>query len=59
MTSDPVCGMERSADSASVRSNPLTPAESELRGRVADLVQLARQRGYTRADLVKMVADAP
>jgi GntR family transcriptional regulator len=36
-----------------------TPAESELRGRVADLVQLARQRGYTRADLVKMVADAP
>jgi GntR family transcriptional regulator len=36
-----------------------TPAESELRGRVAELVQLARQRGYTRADLVKMVAGAP
>jgi hypothetical protein len=35
-----------------------TPTESELHGRVAELVQLARQRGYTRADLVKMVADA-
>jgi DNA-binding FadR family transcriptional regulator len=35
-----------------------TPAESELRGRVAELVQLARQRGYTRADLAKMVADS-
>jgi GntR family transcriptional regulator len=35
-----------------------TPAESELRGRIAELVRLARQRGYTRADLVKMVADA-
>lgn len=36
-----------------------TPAQSDLRGRVAELVQLARKRGYTRADLVKMVADAP
>jgi GntR family transcriptional regulator len=36
-----------------------TPAESELRGRVAELARLARQRGYTRADLVKMIADAP
>lgn len=36
-----------------------TPAESELRGRVAELVMLARQRGYTRADVLKMVADAP
>jgi GntR family transcriptional regulator len=36
-----------------------TPAESDLRGKVAELVQLARQRGYTRTDLVKMVADAP
>jgi GntR family transcriptional regulator len=35
-----------------------TPAESELRGKVAELVQLARQRGYTRTDLLKMVANA-
>ncbi|MDE3132643.1 MAG: winged helix-turn-helix transcriptional regulator [Acidobacteriota bacterium] len=36
-----------------------TPQESEVRGKVAELVQLARQHGYTRADLVRMVSDAP
>jgi GntR family transcriptional regulator len=36
-----------------------TPAESELRSKVAELVQLARQRGYTRTDLLKMIAGAP
>ena len=36
-----------------------TPAESELRGRVAELVKFARQRGCTRADLLRMVAGAP
>lgn len=35
-----------------------TPAQSELRGRVAELVQLAREQGCTRADLLQMVADA-
>jgi DNA-binding FadR family transcriptional regulator len=35
-----------------------TPPESELRAKVADLVQLARRRGYTRADLLEMVANA-
>lgn len=35
-----------------------TPAESELRGKVAELVQLARQRGYTRSELLKMITDA-
>ncbi len=35
-----------------------TPAQSELRGRVAELVRFARQNGYTRADLVQMVTDA-
>lgn len=35
-----------------------TPAESELRGKVAELVQLARQRGYTRTDLLKMITNA-
>lgn len=35
-----------------------TPAESELRSKVAELVQLARQRGYTRTDLLKMVTNA-
>lgn len=35
-----------------------TPAESELRGKVAELVKLARQRGYTRTDLLKMIANA-
>ena len=36
-----------------------TPAESEFRGKVAELVALARQRGYTRTDLQRMIADAP
>lgn len=36
-----------------------TPEESEVRGKVAELVQLARQRGYTRADLRQMITDAP
>lgn len=36
-----------------------TPAESELHDRVAELVTFARQRGYTRAHLLKIVADAP
>jgi GntR family transcriptional regulator len=35
-----------------------TPAESTLRGRVAELVQIGRQQGYTRADLLQMVADS-
>jgi GntR family transcriptional regulator len=35
-----------------------TPNESEVRGKVADLVQLARQHGYTRAELLDMVANA-
>lgn len=35
-----------------------TPADGELRGKVAELVQLARRRGYTRADLLEMVAAA-
>jgi len=35
-----------------------TPAQSELRDKVADLVQLARQQGCTRADLLKMITDA-
>lgn len=36
-----------------------TPAESEFRGRVAELLQMARQRGYTRTDLVRMISEAP
>lgn len=35
-----------------------TPAESELRGKVAELVQLARQSGCTRTDLLEMIANA-
>jgi len=35
-----------------------TPAESELRGKVAELVQLARRSGYTRTDLLKMITNA-
>lgn len=35
-----------------------TPSQSEVRGKVAELVQFARQQGYTRADLLQMVADA-
>jgi GntR family transcriptional regulator len=36
-----------------------TPTESQLRGKVAELVQLARQQGYTRAELNQMITDAP
>ena len=36
-----------------------TPAQSEVRGRVAELLQLARRQGYTRADLMQMISDAP
>jgi GntR family transcriptional regulator len=35
-----------------------TPAQGELRSKVAELVQLARSQGYTRADLQTMVAKA-
>lgn len=35
-----------------------TPAESELHRKVAELVQLARARGHTRADLLRMVSAA-
>ena len=35
-----------------------TPAESELRGKVAALVQFARHKGYTRSDLQQMIANA-
>lgn len=35
-----------------------TPAQSELRGKVAELVQLARSQGYTRTDLQTMIANA-
>jgi GntR family transcriptional regulator len=36
-----------------------TPAESEIRNKVAELVQLARQQGYTRTDLNQMITNAP
>lgn len=36
-----------------------TPQQSELRNRVAELVQFARQAGHTRGELLRMVADAP
>lgn len=36
-----------------------TAEESEVRGKVAELMTLARQRGYTRADLLRMISDAP
>jgi GntR family transcriptional regulator len=35
-----------------------TPEESEVRGKVAELVQLARRNGYTRADLLQMIGEA-
>jgi GntR family transcriptional regulator len=35
-----------------------TPAQSEVRRKVAELLRLARQNGYTRADLVQMLTDA-
>jgi GntR family transcriptional regulator len=36
-----------------------TPQQSELRAKVAELLRLARQTGYTRAELQRMLADAP
>jgi GntR family transcriptional regulator len=35
-----------------------TPAQSAIRGKVAELVQLACQQGYTRDELLAMVAEA-
>lgn len=35
-----------------------TPAQSELRTKVAELLGLARQQGYSRAELLKMITDA-
>ena len=35
-----------------------TPEQSEVIGKVAELLQLARRRGYTRADLLRMISDA-
>lgn len=35
-----------------------TPAQSELRSKVAELLQLAREQGYTRNDLLQMIANA-
>lgn len=35
-----------------------TPDQSEIRNRIADLVSVARQHGYTRADLLEMLNDA-
>jgi GntR family transcriptional regulator len=35
-----------------------TPTESAVRNRVAELTSFARAQGYTRAQLVQMVADA-
>ena len=36
-----------------------TPAHSEVRAKVAELLQLASQSGYTRADVVEMVSGTP
>lgn len=35
-----------------------TPAQSEVLGKVAELVQLACRQGYTRAELLELVANA-
>ena len=35
-----------------------TPAHSEVRNRVAELVRLARTHGYTRTELLQMISDA-
>lgn len=35
------------------------PEQSEVLSKVAELVELARQRGYTNSDLQKMIADFP
>lgn len=36
-----------------------TPAQSELRTKIADVLQLARQQGHTRTDLLEMIANSP
>jgi GntR family transcriptional regulator len=36
-----------------------TPAQSELRNRVAELLRLASETGHTRTELLKMITDAP
>jgi GntR family transcriptional regulator len=36
-----------------------TPAQSEVRTRIAELVKLASRQGYTRADLLRMISNAP
>ncbi len=36
-----------------------TPEQSEIRNRLAELVRLARQQGYTRSDLLEMLAKTP
>ncbi len=36
-----------------------TPEQSELRARVAELVELARSSGHTRAELLAMISQAP
>lgn len=36
-----------------------TPAQGELRGKVAELVQLARQHGYTRTEVIRMITNCP
>lgn len=35
-----------------------TPEQGEVRGKVAELLQLARQTGYTRADILQMISDS-
>jgi GntR family transcriptional regulator len=36
-----------------------TPEQSEVRTKVAELLRLARRQGYSRAELLKMISDAP
>ncbi|MHB1928160.1 MAG: GntR family transcriptional regulator [Acidimicrobiales bacterium] len=36
-----------------------SPQEGEIRHKIAELVQLARQHGYTHAELVQMVTNTP
>lgn len=35
-----------------------TPAQSELRAKVAELLGLARQQGCSRAELLKLISDS-
>lgn len=35
-----------------------TPDQSEIRNKIAELVTVSRQRGFTRADLLDMLTDA-